>query len=209
MSTGGISRHLDGIVMAAVVGRTSLQRVGHLYASLSDRHPHAVAAATACCIMGSADLTVQGTLQRDERGIDWQRTAGIVAFATWHYGVPAKGLYLWYDRVFGVAPSLRTAITKMVFDVYIHAPFLLVPSFYAITGAIKGQSTEQMMAQLRDEWLTASFGTALFWTPVCTINFRWVPQHSRILVVSVGSFLHKTWMSWLSNRSRHKERLQA
>ena len=48
--------------------------------------------------------------------------------------MPAKYLYLAYDRVLGVAPSLRTAGLKMFFDVYVHSPFLLVPSFYAITG---------------------------------------------------------------------------
>ena len=89
-----------------------------------------------------------------------------------------------------------------------HSPLLLVPSFYLITGHVKGQSLSATLAQLRDEWLTASFGTAVIWTPVCVLNFRFVPQHSRILVVSVVSFVHKTWMSWLSNRQRHGERLQ-
>ena len=28
----------------------------------------------------------------------------------------------------------------------------------------------------------------------------------RILVVAILSFVHKTWLSWLSNRSRHSER---
>ena len=97
---------------------------------------------------------------------------------------------------------------KMFLDVYIHVPFLLVPSFYLITGKVKGQGADESLTQMRDEWLTASLGSALVWTPVCLFNFRYVPQHSRILVVSVVSFVHKTWMSWLSNRRRHAERLQ-
>uniref|UniRef100_A0A6S9UMA1 Uncharacterized protein n=1 Tax=Chrysotila carterae TaxID=13221 RepID=A0A6S9UMA1_CHRCT len=55
-------------------------------------------------------------------------------------------------------------------------------------------------SQLRSEWLEASLGTALLWTPMCFVNFYVVPQHSRILVVSFVSFAHKTWLSWLSNQ---------
>jgi len=185
-------------------------RLGHRYAHISTQHPHSVAAATAGGIITVADLTCQSTVQWDAaHGIDWQRTTGLALFATWHYGVPAKYLYLMYDRVLGTGPTLRTALSKMLVDVYVHSPFLLVPSFYLITGTCKGQSLAESTDQLRREWFTASFGTALFWTPLCTINFRYVPQHSRILTVAAGSFLHKLWMSWLSNRDRHQQRLAA
>ena len=99
------------------------------------------------------------------------------------------------------------SLKKMLVDVYLHGTLLLVPSFYVITGTIKGQSLQQVAQQYRAEWFTASFGTAMYWTPLCTLNFLFVPQHSRILVVAVLSFVHKTWMSWLSNRTRHRERL--
>lgn len=159
--------------------------------------------------MTSADLTCQALLQRDPKGVDWQRTKGLCVFAGWHYGGPAKYLYLSYDRFVGVAPDLRTAAIKMALDVYVHSPFLLVPSFYIITGLAKDQTLRQSLDQLRAEWFDASFGTAVFWTPLCLFNFRFVPQHSRILVVSVFSFVHKTWLSWLSNRKRHQERLSS
>lgn len=186
----------------------TLARQGARYALFSSQRPHLSSATTACGILTTADLTCQATLQYDEKnGIDWVRTAGLGVFACWHYGVPCKYLYLAYDRVIGTAPTLRTAGLKVLFDVYIHAPFLLVPSFYYITGSIKGQNFGQIREQLQKEWLTASFGTVLFWTPLCLFNFRFVPQHSRILFVSFGSFVHKTWISWLSNRARHLERL--
>ena len=183
--------------------------VGERYAYLSTKHPHKVAGLSACGVMTSADLTVQSLIQRDPNGIDWQRTTGIFIFAGWHYGVPAKYLYLWYDRYFGIAPTLRTAMLKMGFDVYVHSTLVLVPSFYVITGVVKGQTLQQVAAQYRQEWLEANFGTSAYWTPLCIINFYFVPQHSRILFVAFFSFLHKTWISWLSNRERHKERLVA
>ena len=39
----------------------------------------------------------------------------------------------------------------------------LVPSFYLITGRVKGESLSQSLTALREQWLTASFGTAVIW----------------------------------------------
>mmetsp|Transcript_12094 Transcript_12094/g.23293 ORF Transcript_12094/g.23293 Transcript_12094/m.23293 type:complete len:101 (-) Transcript_12094:187-489(-) len=90
----------------------------------------------------------------------------------------------------------------MLIDCYLHTPFLLIPSFYALTGSIKGQTPKEWGRQLRDEWMTASFGSVLYWTPVQIVCFRFVPQHTRIAFVTGMSFFHKAWLSWLSNRKR-------
>lgn len=180
----------------------TLRSVGQSYAAISTRHPYITAACTAGCVICLADVTCQSVLQRDTPGLDYRRTAALTLFGTWHYGVPAKSLYLMYDRVLGTSPSLSIATKKMLFDVYIHTPFLLIPSFYVITGVVRGRCIQNCLAQLRREWFTASFGSALFWTPLCLFNFRMIPQHSRVLYVAFCSFIHKTWLSWLSNREQ-------
>ena len=182
-----------------------IERAGTAYAASSTRYPHTVAGLSASGVIGTADIACQTLFQRKEGGgLDWRRTLGLTIFGGWHYGGPAKLFYLSYDKIFGVAPHLRVAAMKMVVDVYGHTPFILIPSFYIITGAFKGQTLEQSVAQLRVEWWEASFGSALFWTPICLANFRFTPQHSRILTVSCASFLHKTWFSYLSNRAAHQ-----
>ena len=133
---------------------------------------------------------------------DAGRTLALATFGFFHYGVTAKTLYLWYDRVLGKTPTVRNAMTKMVLDVYVHTPLLLIPTFYAITCSLRGRSVDETASQLRREWWDASFGSAVFWTPLCLLNFLYVPQHSRIAAISVGSFVHKTWLSWLSNRHK-------
>ncbi len=77
-----------------------------------------------------------------------------------------------------------------------------------MTGAIKGQSPNEIMSQLRKEWLTASLGSVVYWIPVMALNFRYMLPETRILFVTACSFLHKSALSWYSNRERvRKQRL--
>ena len=69
-----------------------------------------------------ADLTCQSVLECDQAAVDLRRTAALTLFGAWHYGVPAKSLYLLYDRLLGSAPTLANAVKKMLLDVYVHTP---------------------------------------------------------------------------------------
>ena len=79
-------------------------------------------------------------------------------------------------------------------------PFLLLPSYYFTTGVVQGRDLATIKKRFKEEWLTASTGSLGFWMPACYLNFLLVPQPFQIVVVSVMSFIHKTWLSWLSNR---------
>lgn len=177
--------------------RQRLTRIGFRYAEFSNRRPFIAAAFTAGTILTSADLTSQ-SLEFSFKGLpfdyEWRRTLSLAAFGFIYYGGPVKALYLMYDKFF------RTAIAKVMFDVCIHTPFMLIPTFYGITCTIKGKSMSETWKQLKEEWVEASLGSLCFWVPTCFLNFTFVPQHSRILVISVMSFFHKTWLSWVSNR---------
>ncbi|KAH8057567.1 hypothetical protein JL722_6649 [Aureococcus anophagefferens] len=146
----------------------SLRAFPSHYARFSQRRPHVAAAATAGGVMAASDVTCQ-SLTRDD-GVDAGRTLALATFGFFHYGVTAKTLYLWYDRILGKTPTVRNAMTKMVLDVDVHTPLLLIPTFYAITCSLRGRSVDETASQLRRE--------------------------------CVGSFVHKTWLSWLSNRHK-------
>ena len=198
------ARRLVSLRGGAVSPRGSASMsLGQRYASASLAHPHAIAAVTAGCVLMAADVTCQCVVASDKRDrsaraprIDWRRTAGLTLFGVVYYGFPAKLMYLWYERVFGT----NVFLTAM-FDTYLHFPFLLLPSFYLITQTVgKGSSLRTAWARMRAEWRTAVVGSAVFWTPASFVSFGMVPQHSRVLVIAAFSFVHKTWLSWLSNR---------
>ncbi|KAJ8612652.1 hypothetical protein CTAYLR_002100 [Chrysophaeum taylorii] len=160
------------------------------YARLATQNPYVVAGATAGGILCSADVAAQSL----NDAWDPQRTLSLTVFGIVYYGGPCKFLYLAYDKY------ITNSVAKMVADVYVHSPLMLIPSFYAITGALKGETTAQIWIHLKTEWREAVLGTALYWTPIQLVCFRFVPQHSRIAFVSAVSFCHKVWLSYLSNR---------
>ncbi len=181
-----------------------------MYKALSTKYPRLVAGCTASCVLTLADLSCQTLFQPTEnelKGYDWNRTRGLALFGFVYYGGPCKSLYLYFDKVMGTNPKPRTVVIQTFIDCYIHTPMTLIPAFYYITNGVKGKSIQETTAQLQREWFEASFGSIVFWTPAQLINFWAVPQHSKILFVACFSFIHKTWLSWLSNREEH-ERLQ-
>ena len=183
--------------------------LGSTYACLSDAHPHKVASATACSVLGASDATAQlishHSSPPDGRpfSFDWQRWRALVIWGTAFYGGPCRHFYMLYDRWFGNAPLIKAAV-----DVFGNGAFIMVPSFYLTTGLPKGQTLAEAGRQLSEEWVTAASGTVAFWLPACSLNFAFVPPHSRILVVTAMSLMHKTWLSLLSNEGRVRARVR-
>mmetsp|Transcript_20195 Transcript_20195/g.51541 ORF Transcript_20195/g.51541 Transcript_20195/m.51541 type:complete len:249 (+) Transcript_20195:186-932(+) len=175
----------------------NVKSLGRRYADFSDKRPFVCSILTAGTVLSTADIACQTLSLREGETHDWRRTVALTTWGTWHYGVPQKYFYLLLDRWLGPG----NALLKMFLDVYVNCPLYLIPSFYFATGIMKGRQTlPEIGEQLRSEWREASLGTAIFWTPLVLANFHFVPQHSRILVVLVFSFFHKTWLSWVSNR---------
>jgi protein Mpv17 len=190
--------------------KSMLSRVTAPYIRWSSSNPYITSAISAGCILFAADISAQSLkqgqfiLQGDRKLWDYNRTLSLSAFGMIYYGGPCKALYFLYDRFL----SPKQFITKALIDCCIHTPFLLVPCFYYITGFFKGDNLEKITTQLRKEWFVASTGSVAFWLPMQLICFRYIPQHSRIVYVTFCSFLHKTWLSYLSNRDRQLDRMK-
>ena len=185
----------------------TLRRLASRYSAFSEANPHTTASLTAGTILTVSDVTAQRiTHDSDEHHHEWdpRRTLALATFGFLYYGGPCKYIYLCYDKFIGPG---RVILTTFI-DCFLHTPFVVVPCFYLTTGTIKGHSLVETATALQRDWVTASFGSVLVWTPAQLICFRWIPQHSRIVWVACISFLHKTWLSWLSNKERASEKLR-
>jgi protein Mpv17 len=181
--------------------------VGKRYARFSDAWPHTAAGLTAFCILGSADITAQFFERRyGNRAGGWnaRRTLSLVVFGVYYYGGPCKWLYLRYpafiDRMLPKSPKPMKKMAAAFLDCGIVTQLLLFPSFYLITMSIKGEPLPTIWNRYKADFFEATVGTFLFWFPIVSTNFYFVPQHSQVLVIVTGSFIHKCWLSWVSNR---------
>lgn len=190
------------------VSMNPFKRLAQQYAAKSNERPYLVAAMTGGVACFGADVFAQ-YVTRESKKFSWdqRRSIGMATFGTIWYGGPLKLLYMGYARLFGEG-TLRAAAMTASFDACIHTPFLLLPNYYLITGLVKGKSLEQIKGELQKDWFEASTGMAFFWLPVCTANFLFVPQHSRVLFLGITNFVNKTFLSWLSNRQEGKTRIQ-
>jgi len=181
--------------------------VGATYAKFSNAWPHTAAGLTAFFVLGSADITAQFFERRyggREGGWQSRRTLSLVAFGVYYYGGPCKWFYLRYPSFFEkMMPGKPLALKKMAasfVDCGIVTPTLLLPSFYLITLSIKGEPLSKIWKEYSENFVEVTGGTLLYWFPICSLNFYFVPQHSQVLVITIGSFIHKSWLSWVSNR---------
>jgi len=170
-----------------------------MYSRLSTEKPYLTASVTATAVLSMSDLFCQFAEQKfikktEHHSWDWRRTMSLAAFGCLYYGGPLKFIYLAYDR-------MTLGIGKKTFiDVCLHTPFLMLPSYYMLTEPIKGQTLPDAFSKLRSQWVESSVGSVCFWLPAVAFNFRFVPQHSRVLVTAGFSFIHKSWLSYISNR---------
>jgi len=171
------------------------------YARLSERYPFTTAGLTSSVVFLCSDCFAQCVLTSDavDHGFDYRRCGGLVMFGLVYYGGPLKAMYLLFDKYLGPGRAVR----KAVLDVAVHTPLLGIPSFYLITGTVKGMTPEQIWEQLKAEWPKATTGSVAFWFPVCLLNFAYVPQQFRVLLTAFASFVHKSWLSWLSSRKSY------
>jgi len=166
-----------------------------------------IAGATAGVMCTGADVFAQYvTAKFTDKPFLWdkRRTLGMGVFGMVWYGGPMKALYLMYDRVIGVGSLKQAALTACI-DIFGHTWFFLVPCFYFITGIIRGKTPDAIQKQLKEEWWGGCKGMAAFWLPTCTVNFFFVPQHSRVLFICVCNFANKTWLSWYTNSFQRDE----
>jgi len=192
----------------AIVG---FRRICQTYARVSNAYPYLTAGGTAFFVLGGADITAQQLecrLGGRKGGWDKRRTLALVCFGVYYYGGPCKFFYLNYPRLMEfLIPKASQPVKKVMsamIDCAVVTPILLLPTFYLITFKIKGYSLQEAWDRYCSDCIEVTLGTFLFWMPICTTNFYFVPQHSQILVITICSFIHKTWLSWVSNRYSNK-----
>lgn len=162
--------------------------------------------------------------------IDWKRTGkmtayGILfsapAFAFWYsfldrwshlvFAVAAPGqtagarrLPLWLQRrVVAIAPTtLRTWKIigfKLFADTILFDPLYLT-LFFTATSLMEGRTLEEILRKLKEDLVKTYCVDVAVWTPIQTMNFRWVPVIYQPLVVQSCNIGWNAYLSHVQHR---------
>jgi len=168
-------------------------------------HPYISSGTSTSVSLFVTDVVAQKLTLDPTEPWDARRSFSMFMWGLVWYGGPQQ--FYWtqlYPRLIGRGSNLQAAATAFA-DCVVNSSVTYIPSFYILTGMLKGNTLEQSLELLRKEYLTACLGMTGFWLPMQTLNFRFVPVHCQTFIVQIGNFANKIWLSWLSNRSRVEE----
>ena len=209
-----IGRHIGRLSAqpVAAAARAASRTSGRVAAFAKER-PTAFA-----CVLGTAKATLADVcVQHWLEGVDWQqvdarRTLGFAAFGLVYLGgVQSLVYYRLYPALFPKAVAfagqslrrkladtagLAAVLRQTAFEILVYSPVVYFPSYYVLTGAIKGEHPLQCLAACRANIEEDMADMALFWGPLQGLNFVLLPMHMRIPTMCLVGVV---WLGYLSS----------
>ena len=164
-------------------------------------------AATSAIVMSAGDLVCQSIMNRARataatstttnsyKEIDLKQTQRFALIGLTLHGPFFHAGFQALDRLFGPAPTLKTALTKTtagqltLFPVYVGA-------FFTYMGVLEGLSWRQCKEKLRSAAPATLLNGTVFWPIVNVFNFMYVPSSKRVLYVNACGLVWNAFLSW-------------
>jgi protein Mpv17 len=112
-----------------------------------------------------------------------------------------------FPMIFGTEQTVETIIQRVLFDVFISAPFLWLPPAYLVKAVIYDYSFKE---GLEKYWSDIQNGLLLkywaLWLPALSFSFSTVPDHLRVAFMAFISFF---WFIIFSSSVAENEAAQA
>lgn len=151
------------------------------------------------------DLACQ-TLMGD--GIDQRRVAGFAAYGAVISGGFQHFWYGWLEARYPMTSMVHwpTVAKKVFLQQAIMVPIVYYPAFYLIGGVVRQMPADAVLKQIREEHWDVQRTNWLFWLPVQTLQFAFVPHRHHVLYACTMSVLFNSILSFLSNRGLERQR---
>jgi len=143
------------------------------------------------CLWGAAELTNQTRQKltaepKENRRYDLASVGKYMLLGSTF--VPVF-LFKWYgmlDRVLGIGTHKGIVATKLFLDQVVSAPFNL-SVFFVYMSAMEGK--EDIFAECREKLWQTYKTCCLFWIPITSFNFAFIPPHFRVIYTAACSFV--------------------
>jgi len=166
---------------------------------LAADHPVKTNMATGLVLGTAGDMVAQLAIERRD-SYDFRRTLAFGLFTSGFAGFVYTPFYRLLDRRFGTASSLRVVAKKVAAENLFFTPFIYFPSFYMITGAIRGDSARDSWSKMKEQYIDANMHAWQMWVVADAVNFALVPLQFRVIFACSAEFVWVSILSIISNR---------
>jgi hypothetical protein len=141
----------------------------------------------------------------DPHVIEMRRNAAYIVYGGIFIGLMC---HLEYDHLFpfmfGTDHSIKTIISKVIFDDFVSAPIMWLPPAYIIKALLYDYPVQEGLDKywndIRNEGLLLKYWT--LWVPAQSISFSVVPDHLRVAFMASVSFF---WFIIFSGLASNKQ----
>ncbi|XP_065724312.1 mpv17-like protein [Drosophila suzukii] len=164
-------------------------------------HPMAKGALTYAVMWPTGSLIQQALEGRKLRDYDWARALRFSLFGALYV---APTLYGWVRLTSAMWPqtNLRTGIVKAITEQLSYGPFACV-SFFMGMSLLELKTFSQAVDETKEKAAPTYKVGVCIWPFLQTINFSLVPEHNRVVFVSICSLMWTIFLAYM--KTRHEE----
>ncbi|GAB0099571.1 mpv17-like protein [Sergentomyia squamirostris] len=128
--------------------------------------------------------------------IDQTALGRYAVMGTFIYSPILYGWYKWLDKRY-VGTALKILLPKLAMDQFVLTPVLLVVFF---TGMSVMEGAEDKVQECRQKFIPTFIRSCLFWLPVQTLNFIFIPPAFRVTYMGVCAFAWVNILCWVKRQ---------
>ncbi|XP_034672101.1 PXMP2/4 family protein 4 [Drosophila subobscura] len=164
-------------------------------------HPMAKGALTYAIMWPTGSLIQQALEGRNLKDYDWARALRFSLFGALYV---APTLYGWVRLTSAMWPqtNLRTGIVKAITEQLSYGPFACV-SFFMGMSLLEFKSLAEAVEETKEKAVPTYKVGVCIWPFLQTINFSLVPEHNRVVFVSICSLMWTIFLAYM--KTRHSE----
>ncbi|SPP86288.1 PXMP2/4 family protein 4 [Drosophila guanche] len=164
-------------------------------------HPMAKGALTYAIMWPTGSLIQQALEGRNLKEYDWARALRFSLFGALYV---APTLYGWVRLTSAMWPqtNLRTGIVKAITEQLSYGPFACV-SFFMGMSLLEFKSLAEAVEETKEKAVPTYKVGVCIWPFLQTINFSLVPEHNRVVFVSICSLMWTIFLAYM--KTRHSE----
>ncbi|ALC48245.1 CG14777, partial [Drosophila busckii] len=173
----------------------------------SSLHPLTRGAAVYAVLWPTGSLIQQSLEGRNLKTYDWGRALRFSLFGSLYV---APTVYYWVRLSSAMWPktNFRTGIVKALTEQISYGPFAAT-SFFMGMSLLDGLTWSQAVEETKNKFPHTYKVGICVWPVLQTINFSLVPEHNRLIFVSVCSLMWTVFLAYMKQRQLANEADQA